>query len=92
MKLKDYQTKELKEELKRRRDLDKAEKEKVKRCRMCIHYGEVNYYGKPITNDYERKISKCCQFFSWGENNKYRKCHSPYQLACEHFEEKEKTL
>ena len=37
MELKDYSTEELKVELKRRSDLDKAEKEKVKRCRMCKH-------------------------------------------------------
>lgn len=87
MKLQDYTTEELKAELKRRADFVKAEKAKVKRCRMCIHYGEVNYYGKPTASNYERRISKCCQFFSWGKNDKYRKCHAPSQLACEHFEE-----
>ena len=35
MELKDYSTEELKAELKRRSDLAKAEKAKVKRCRMC---------------------------------------------------------
>lgn len=87
MTLQDYTTDELKAELNRRRDSAKADKEKVKRCRMCAHYGEVNYYGEPTTSNYERSISKCCQFFSWGKNNKYRKCHTPSQLACEHFEE-----
>ena len=89
MDLKDYSTEELKAELKRRNDLAKADKEKVKRCRMCIHYGEVNYYGKPTQSKAERSMSRCCQFFSWGINSKYKKCHTPSQLACEHFEEKE---
>lgn len=88
MELKDYSIEELKAELKRRSDLAKDDKEKVKCCRICAHYGEVNYYGKPTTSNYERSIGRCCQFFSWGKNNKYRKCHAPYQLACEHFEEK----
>lgn len=87
MKLKDYTTEQLRAELKRRAKELKAEKDKVKRCRMCTHYGEVNYYGKPTASNSERSISKCCQFFSWGKDNKYRKCHAPSQLACEHFEE-----
>ena len=86
MKLQDYTIEELRAELKRRVDLDRANKEKVKRCRMCIHYGEVNYYGKQLTTKAERRISKCCQFFSWGKNGKYRKCHAPSQHACEHVE------
>ena len=31
--------------------------------------------------------SKCCIFFKTKNGKNYR-CHSPYQLACEHFEEK----
>lgn len=87
MTLQDYTTEELKAELKRRRDLAKTERAKIKRCRMCVHYGEVNYYGKTPTSEIERSMSKCCQFFSWEKNNKYRKCHAPSQLACEHFKE-----
>ena len=49
MDLKDYSTEELKAELKRRSDLAKAEKAKVKRCRMCKHFGAVTYTGKPVT-------------------------------------------
>lgn len=90
MTLQDYTTEELKAELKRRRDLSKVDRAKIKRCRMCVHYGEVNYYGKPTKSEVERNMSKCCQFFSWGKNDTYRKCHAPSQLACEHFEEKEK--
>ena len=58
MKLQDYTTEELKAELKRRADFVKAEKAKVKRCRMCIHYGEVNYYGKPTEPTYRPFKSK----------------------------------
>lgn len=85
MTLQDYTIEELKAELKKRSDLAKAEREKIKRCRMCIHYGEVNYYGKPTSKE-ERRMSRCCQFFSWGKNNKYRKCHTPSQPACIYFE------
>ena len=49
MELKDYSAEELKAELKRRSDLVKAEKAKVKRCRMCKHWGAVTYTGKPVT-------------------------------------------
>lgn len=86
MELKDYSTEELKAELKRRSDLAKIDRANVKRCRMCVHYGEVNYYGEPTKSKFGRSMSKCCQFFSWGKNNKYRKCHAPSQPACEHFE------
>ena len=43
MELKDYTTEELRAELKRRNDFAKAEKAKVKRCRMCKHFGAVTY-------------------------------------------------
>ena len=44
MKLQDYTTEELRAELKRRTDLVKAEKAKVKRCRMCKHWGKICGY------------------------------------------------
>lgn len=44
MELKDYSTEEIKAELKRRSDLAKAEKAKV-RCRMCKHWGGITYCG-----------------------------------------------
>ena len=47
MTLQDYTTEELRAELKRRTDLVKAEKTKVKRCRMCKHWGAITYFGKP---------------------------------------------
>ena len=89
MELKDYSTEELKAELKRRSDLAKAEKSKVKRCRMCKYWGEINYFGNPSNGIYG--LNRCCKFFK-NKTGKYYKVHSPYQLACEHFEEKEKTL
>ena len=48
MTLHDYTTEELNAELKRRTDLAKAERVKVKRCRMCKHWGEVDYWGNTI--------------------------------------------
>ena len=47
MTLQDYTTEELRAELKRRTDLVKAEKAKVKRCRMCKYWGAITYFGKP---------------------------------------------
>ena len=49
MTLQDYTTEELRAELGRRADLAKAEKAKVKRCRMCRHWGAVTYLGNPVT-------------------------------------------
>ena len=96
MDLKDYSTEELKAELKRRSDLAKAEKAEVKRCRMCKHCGEINYFGEYLSSEkYEWitrfNFSKCCIFFKTKNGKNYR-CHSPYQRACEHFEEKEIKL
>lgn len=90
MTLQDYTTEELRAELKRRNDLVKAEKAKVKRCRMCKHWGEVNYLGRELSSEqYEwlRKIggTKPCKFFKT-KDGKYCRCHAPSQLACEHFE------
>lgn len=91
MELKDYSTAELKAELKRRSDLAKAEKAKVKRCRMCKHWGKITYYDEAISSEkYEwfKRVncSKYCIFFKT-KNGKNYLVHSPYQRACEHFEE-----
>ena len=88
MELKDYSTEELKAELKRRSDLSKAEKAKVKRCRMCKHWGEITHWGNPNDGGVFG-INRCCKFVKH-KSGKYYKALSPYQLACEHFEEKEK--
>ena len=67
MELKDYSTEDLKAELKRRSDLAKAEKSKVKRCRMCKHWGKITYWGEDLSSEkYEClkrfNCSKCCIF------------------------------
>ena len=90
MELKDYSTEELKAELKRRSDLAKAEKAKVKRCRMCKHWGAMTYCGN-TDNKAVFGINKCCKFVKY-KSWKYYKALSPYQRACEHFEEKEVKL
>ena len=61
MELKDYSTEELKAELKRRNDLAKAEKSKVKRCRMCKHWGEITYFGSP-NNGFGFGLNRCCRY------------------------------
>ena len=63
MTLQEYTTEELKAELKRRYDLDKAEKNKIKRCKMCKHWGEINYFGTPVNDITLSSIRKCCKFF-----------------------------
>lgn len=90
MTLQDYTTEELKAELKRRADLAKAEKAKVKRCKMCKHWGKITYLGEELSIEkYEwlkrLNCSKYC-IFSKTKNGKTYRCHSPYQRACEHFE------
>ena len=84
MTLQDYTTEELRAELKRRTELAKAEAEKakVKRCRMCKHWGEVDYFGNV---DNLGLTSTSCRFHKT-KNGKYFRCHAPSQLACEYFE------
>ena len=93
MELKDYSTEEIKAELKRRSDLAKAEKSRSKRCRMCKHWGKITYYGEDLSSEKYKllKGSNCrkyCIFFKT-KNGKNYLSHSPYQRACEHFEENE---
>lgn len=52
MTLQDYTTEELKAELKRRADLAKADKAKVKRCRMCRHWGSSKLFWKTCCTEY----------------------------------------
>lgn len=91
MDLKDYSTEELRAELKKRRLLWINQKSKVKRCRICKHWGEINYFGGKPYDEIYYGINKCCKFFKH-KTGKYYHAHSPSQLACENFEEKEKTL
>ena len=55
---------------------------------MCKHWGEINYFGERPNNDILYGFNRCCKFFKH-KTGKYYKCHSPYQIACEYFEEKE---
>ena len=68
MTLQDYSTEELRAELKRRSDLDKAEKAKVKRCRMCKHWGGITYCGN-TNNVAVFGINRCCKFFKTKSGN-----------------------
>lgn len=86
MELKDYTTEELRAELKRRAAEEKAKKESVLRCRMCQHWGKINYWGEPV--DYNYGPAQPCKFFKT-KNGKHYRCHNASQLACEHFERKE---
>ena len=91
MTLQDYTTEELRVELKRRSDLAKAEKTKVKRCRMCKHFGLIDIYGKKLTAsqiefDSHFNFSRPCEFFRTKNGERF-KCHAPSQPACEHFKE-----
>ena len=84
MELKDYSIEEPKAELKRKSNLAKDEKSKVKRCRMCKHWGKIDNFG--YHNDgIVFGQNRCCKFFKT-KSGKYYKAHGPYQLACEHFE------
>ena len=85
MTLQDYTTEELRAELKRRSELARAERAKVKRCRMCKHWGEVGYFG----NQGIPGVTSSGLFFKTA-NGKYYRCHAGSQFACEHFEPKQK--
>ena len=84
--LKGFTTDELRAELKRRNAEERAERESVLRCRMCRHWGTIDYWGNPLNSDFRDKRS--CVFFKTKNGKNYR-CHSASQLACEHFERKE---
>ena len=57
---------------------------------MCKHWGEITYCGN-TNNVSVFGTKRCCKFFKY-KTEKYYKEHSSNQLACEHFEEKQKTL
>ena len=85
MTLQDYTTEELRAELKRRSDLAKVEKAKVKRCRMCKHWGAINFFGIHTTANSQFGKRRCCKFFKY-KTGHYYISHTPSQPACEHFE------
>lgn len=84
--LKGFTTDELRAELKIRNVEERAERESVLRCRMCRHWGAIDYWGNPLNSDFRDKRS--CVFFKTKNGKNYR-CHNASQLACEHFERKE---
>lgn len=75
MELKDYNTEELKAEIKRRWQLEQEEKKKVPRCRDCVHckqhpqgwkifYCDARTCGKKIVRNYVVNLSsKACDLF-----------------------------
>ena len=84
--LKGFTTDELRAELKRRNAEERAKKESVLRCRMCRHWGAIDYWGNPLNSDF--RDTRSCKFFKTKNGKNYR-CHNASQLACEHFERKE---
>ena len=86
MELKDYTTEELRAELKKRNAEEKVKKESILRCRMCKHWGAIDYWGNPT--NYTFSNNRSCRFFKT-KNGKYYRCHSASELACKHFERKE---
>lgn len=84
--LKGFTTDELRTELKIRNVEERAERESVLWCRMCRHWGAIDYWGNPLNSDFRDKRS--CVFFKTKNGKNYR-CHNASQLACEHFERKE---
>lgn len=88
MELKDYTTEELRAELKKRNAEEKAKKDSILRCRMCRHWGAIDYWGNP-GHYLERETSRSCKFFKTKNGKSYR-CHNASQLACDYFERKEK--
>ena len=45
MELRDYTTEELRAELKKRNAEEKAKKASILRCRMCKHWGAIDYWA-----------------------------------------------
>ena len=87
MELKDYTTEELRAELKKRNAEERAKKASILRCRMCKHWGAIDYWGNP--KNYPNGRNRTCKFFKT-KNGKYYICHRASELACEYFERKEK--
>lgn len=83
---KGFTTDELRAELKRRAAEEKVKKESVLRCRMCKHWGAIDYWGNPI--NYTVGNSHSCKFFKTKEGKCYKR-HRASRPACEHFERKE---
>lgn len=82
-----FSTKELKEELKRRAELVKAQKEEemktALRCRNCKHC-----HSNPNVPDWCRDTYLICEVRTWGKKNRNYNV-KPSTKACELFERKE---
>ena len=61
MELKDYTTEELRAELKKRNAEERAKKASILKCKMCKHWGAINYWGNP--NNYLNGRTQPCKFF-----------------------------
>ena len=85
--LKGFTTDELRAELKIRNAEERAKRASILRCRMCKHWGTIDYWGNP-GHYLERDTSRSCKFFKTKNGKSYR-CHNASQLACEHFKRKE---
>lgn len=76
MKLEDYTTEELKNELKRRSAVEKEKKKNESRCRNCIHF----------VKDERHNGMYHCAVRTWGRKIVRNYCIKPYFKACEKFE------
>lgn len=78
MELQEYSTEELKAELKRRAEAKRAEQQSVKRCRMCKHWGEINYWGgEADRRKHHIRLNKILHF----SYNKDREIQRPSRLC-----------
>lgn len=87
MELQEYSVEELRAELKRRYEEKKKERDSIPRCRLCKHYGTIDYWGNPVQKK-SFPYSQSCPFHKT-KNGKYFRVHQPSQLACEYFESKD---
>ena len=66
--------------------IEKAKKESILRCRMCKHWGTIDYWGNPT--NYTVGNNHSCKFFKTKDGKCYKR-HRASRPACEHFERKE---
>ena len=66
--------------------IEKAKKESILRCRMCKHWGTIDYWGNPT--NYTVGNNHSCKFFKTKDGKCYKR-HRALRPACEHFERKE---
>ena len=59
--LKGFTTDELRAEIKIRNAEERAKKESILRCRMCKHWGTIDYWGNPT--NYTVGNNHSCKFF-----------------------------